>query len=93
VLDCSLLYIPFFNWIGFDSKTVGIPTGLFLNGITALSDTIYFLREKMIDIKDSLQMVIASFIVANIGAWVTYIISIDIWIILFAIGMIASGLK
>lgn len=88
-----MLYIPVFHWFGFDFKSVAIPTGLFLNGITALSAAIYFLREKMVDVKGSLPMVVTSFIGAPIGAWFTHIVSTDVLIILFSIGMVASGLK
>jgi len=55
-LGGAMLYIPVFHWFGFDFKSVAIPTGLFLNGITALSAAIYFFREKMVDVKGSLPM-------------------------------------
>jgi len=92
-LGGAMLYIPVFHWFGFDFKSVAIPTGLFLNGITALSAAIYFFREKMVDVKGSLPMVVTSFIGAPIGAWFTHIVSTDTLIILFSIGMVVSGLK
>ncbi len=36
-----MLYIPLFTWFGYDLKQVAIPTGLFLNSITALSASFY----------------------------------------------------
>lgn len=92
-LGGAMLYIPAFHWFGFDFKSVAIPTGLFLNGITALSSTIYFLREKMVDVKGGMPMVITSFVGAPMGAWFTHAISTDILMILFSCGMVASGLK
>ncbi len=92
-LGGAMLYIPVLHWFGFDFKSVAIPTGLFLNGITALSAAIYFFREKMVDVKGGMPMVITSFIGAPIGAWFTHIISTDILMVLFSIGMMVSGLK
>jgi uncharacterized protein len=92
-LGGAMLYIPVFHWFGFDFKSVAIPTGLFLNGITAVSAAIYFLREKMVDVKGGMPMVITSFIGAPIGAWFTHISSTEILMILFALGMATSGTK
>lgn len=92
-LGGAMLYIPVFHWFGFDFKSVAIPTGLFLNGITALSAAIYFYREKMIDIKGGMPMVVTSFIGAPIGAWFTHLIATDVLLILFSIGMLLSGSK
>lgn len=92
-LGGALLYIPVFHWFGFDFKSVAIPTGLFLNGITALSASIYFIREKMVDVKGGMPMVVTSFIGAPIGAWFTHIIATDMLMILFSVAMVVSGAK
>lgn len=92
-LGGALLYIPVFHWFGFDFKSVAIPTGLFLNGITATSAAIYFFREKMVDVKGGMPMVITSFIGAPIGAWFTRISPTELLIILFSLGMVVSGTK
>jgi hypothetical protein len=92
-LGGAMLYIPVFHWFGFDFKSVAIPTGLFLNGITALSAAIYYFREKMVDVKGGMPMVITSFIGAPVGAWFTHIISSDVLMALFSFGMVVSGLK
>jgi uncharacterized membrane protein YfcA len=92
-LGGAMLYIPVFHWFGFDFKSVAIPTGLFLNGITALSATIYYFREAMVDVKGGMPMVITSFIGAPIGASFTHIISSDALMALFSTGMVVSGSK
>ncbi|MGD8587417.1 MAG: sulfite exporter TauE/SafE family protein [Chromatiales bacterium] len=92
-LGGAMLYIPVFHWFGFDFKSVAIPTGLFLNGITALSAAFYYFREKMVDVKGGMPMIITSFVGAPIGAWFTHIISTDVLMVLFSIGMVVSGLK
>lgn len=92
-LGGAMLYIPVFTWFGFDLKEVAIPTGLFLNSITALSAAIYYYRAKMIDVKGAIPMIITATIGAPIGAHFTHLIPTDILITLFSIAMIAAGSK
>jgi len=67
-LGGAMLYIPVFHWFGFDFKSVAIPTGLLLNGITALSAAVFYLRSKMVHVKGSIPLIISSFIGAPVGA-------------------------
>lgn len=92
-LGGALLYIPVFNWFGFDFKSVAIPTGLFLNGITALSAAIYFFRKKMVDVKGGMPMVITSFIGAPMGALLTRFVPTTTLMLLFSTGMVVAGGK
>jgi hypothetical protein len=92
-LGGAMLYIPVFHWFSYDFKTVAIPTGLLLNGITALSAAIYYLKAKMVDVKGSVPLIVTSFIGAPIGAYFTRMVSTDILILLFAIAMIFAGGK
>jgi len=92
-LGGAMLYIPVLHWFGFDFKTVAIPTGLFLNGVTAVSAAIYYAKAKMVDIKGSVPMIITSFIGAPIGAMCTNYISTETLIILFALGMLVAGTR
>jgi len=90
-LGGAMLYIPVFKWFGFNFKTVAIPTGLFLNGITATSAAIYYIKNKMADIKGAIPMVITSFLGAPVGAYFTKFVPTSTLIILFAIGMVIAG--
>ncbi len=90
-LGGAMLYIPVFHWFGYDFKSVAIPTGLLLNGITALSAAIYYLRAKMVDIKGGIPLVISSFIGAPLGAYFTRLVPTNTLILLFAISMIFAG--
>jgi len=92
-LGGALLYIPVFHTFGFDFKSVAIPTGLFLNGITALSAAVYYHREKMVDVKGGLPMAITSIAGAPIGAWFTRFVPVDTLILLFSAGMTVAGVK
>lgn len=67
-LGGAMLYIPLLHWLGYDFKSVAIPTGLLLNGITALSAATVYLRSRMVDVAGSLPLVLFSFIGAPLGA-------------------------
>lgn len=90
-LGGAMLYIPVFHWFGFDFKSVAIPTGLLLNGITAVSASVFYLRAKMVDIRGSVPLVITSFIGAPVGAYFTHIVPTETLILLFALAMIVAG--
>lgn len=90
-LGGAMLYIPVFHWFGYDFKSVAIPTGLLLNGITALSAAVYYVRSKMVDIKGSIPLIISSFIGAPVGAYFTKLVPTRTIILLFAIAMVFAG--
>ncbi len=90
-LGGAMLYIPVFHWFGYDFKSVAIPTGLLLNGITALSAAVFYLRSKMVDIKGSIPLIISSFIGAPVGAYFTNLLPTRTLILLFAISMVFAG--
>jgi len=92
-LGGAMLYVPVLHWFSYDFKSVAIPTGLLLNGITALSAAIYYLKAKMVDVKGSIPLIITSFIGAPLGAYFTSMVSTDNLILLFAIAMIFAGGK
>ncbi len=90
-LGGAMLYVPVLHWFGYDFKSVAIPTGLLLNGITVASAAIVYLKAKMVDIKGSLPLVVTSFLGAPIGAWLTRLVPTQTLILLFALGMIFAG--
>ena len=92
-LGGAMLYIPVFHWFGFDFKSVAIPTGLFLNSLTALSAAIYYYRAKMVDVKGAAPIILAAIIAAPIGAHFTHLMPTHILMALFSIAMIAAGSK
>ena len=92
-LGGAMLYIPVFTWFGFGMKTVAIPTGLLLNGVTALSAGIFYLRAKMVDVRGAIPMIVTSFIAAPVGAVMTRFVPTDILKILFSVAMLFAGSK
>jgi len=92
-LGGALLYIPVFSWLGYDFKTVAIPTGLLLNGVTALSASVFYLRARMVDVPGALPLIVTSFIGAPLGAWVSGYTSEQVLVGLFAVGMAVAGAR
>ncbi len=90
-LGGALLYIPVFHWFGYNFKTVAIPTGLLLNGLTALSAAVFYLRAKMVDVRGSIPLVVTSFLGAPVGAYFTKMVPTRTLILLFAIAMLFAG--
>ncbi|NOY69319.1 MAG: sulfite exporter TauE/SafE family protein [Deltaproteobacteria bacterium] len=90
-LGGAMLYIPVFHWFAYDFKSVAIPTGLLLNGVTALSAAVFYLKAKMVDVKGSIPLTVSSFIGAPVGAWFTKIVPTNSLILLFCIGMVFAG--
>lgn len=90
-LGGAMLYIPVFHWFGYGFKAVAIPTGLLLNGLTALSAAIFYLRAKMVDVKGSIPLVVTSFLGAPLGAYFTKMVPTRTLILLFAIAMVFAG--
>lgn len=92
-LGGAMLYVPTFTWFGFDMKGVAIPTGLLLNGVTALSAAIYCLRAKMTDVRGAMPMVVTSLIAAPASAVQMRFVPTDILKILFSLRMLVAGAK
>jgi uncharacterized membrane protein YfcA len=90
-LGGAMLYVPLLHWFGFDFKTEAIPTGLLLNGITALSAAIVYSRSKMVDVKGSVPLIVTSFLGAPVGAYLTRMVPTRVLILLFAVSMLFAG--
>ncbi|WP_461834795.1 sulfite exporter TauE/SafE family protein [Desulfothermus sp.] len=92
-LGGAMLYIPVFHWLGYDFKSVAIPTGLLLNGVTALSAAVFYIRSKMVDIKGAIPLIISSFIGAPLGAYFTKFVPTKLLIFFFVIAMSFAGIR
>lgn len=90
-LGGALVYNPLMVWFGYDFKSVVVPTGLLLNGLTAASAAWAYYRRKMIDFSVALPLVITSALGAPAGAYVTQFISTDILLALFAVAVLLAA--
>ena len=92
-LGGSLLYVPLFKWFGYDFKSVAIPTALLLNGVTALTAALYYLRAKMVDVKGAMPLIITSLVGAPCGALLTEVVPTRILLVLFIAGVVVAAVR
>jgi len=92
-LGGGMLYVPIFKWLGMPLKTVAIPLGLLLNGITTLSAFIRYGREGLVDFKGGLPAAAAGLILAPVGAHFVKFVPHDTLILLFAAMVIVAGVR
>jgi len=92
-LGGALLYVPVFHWFGYDFKSVAIPTGLLLNGVTAVSASSYYIKSKMVDVKGAIPLIALILIGAPTGALFTRFFATEVLLMLFAVLMIFAGGK
>jgi len=90
-LGGAMLFVPLLKWFGYDFKSVAIPTALLLNGVTALSAAVTYLRSGMVDVRGSWPMIVTSLAGAPVGALLTGHVPTRILIALFAAAMVLAG--
>lgn len=90
-LGGAMVYNPLMVWFGYDFKTVVIPAGLLLNGLTAASASLTYYRKRMIDFRVSLPLIVTSMVAAPLGAYLTQYISTNILLGLFAVAVLFAA--
>jgi uncharacterized membrane protein YfcA len=83
-LGGGMVYVPMFKWLELPLKTVAIPLGLLLNGVTTASALVRYAREGLVDYRGGLPVALAAMAMAPLGAYATQYIPKDILIGLFA---------
>ncbi len=83
-LGGGMLYVPLFKWLDLPLKTVAIPLGLLLNGVTTASALVRYAREGLVDYRGGLPAALAALVAAPLGAHATRYVPKDILIFLFA---------
>ena len=68
-LGGAMVYNPLMLAFGYDFKTVVAPTGLLLNGLTALSAAWVYFRRGLIDFSVGVPLTVAAALGAPVGAW------------------------
>lgn len=96
-LGGGLVFAPLFILLDYP-LTTAIPASLFLNGIAALSAAITYFRNRMIDLKTALPLLLSSTLAAPLGAMLINVIDrrrfsaiMALVILLAALRMILSG--
>jgi hypothetical protein len=90
-LGGAILYVPVLAWLGYDFKTMAIPTALLLNGLTTLSAAAAHARAGLVDWRGGLPMAATSLAAAPLGALGTRYVATETLVGLFALGMVAAG--
>ena len=83
-LGGGMLYVPLFKWLELPLKSVAIPLGLLLNGVTSASALVRYAREGLVDFRGGLPAAMAAMAMAPLGAHLTQSVPKDILIGLFA---------
>lgn len=91
-LGGGMLYVPLFKWLELPLKTVAIPLGLLLNGVTSASALARYAREGLVDFRGGLPAALAAVAMAPLGAHLTQSVPKDILIGLFAALTLLAGL-
>lgn len=91
-LGGGMLYVPLFKWLELPLKTVAIPLGLLLNGVTSASAFVRYAREGLVDFRGALPAALAAMAAAPLGAHTTQYVPKDTLIGLFAALTLLAGL-
>lgn len=79
-LGVAFVAIPALGLFGFELKHVIMPWALLLNGLTAMSAAITFLRKKMVDLKTGIPLVILTTLAAPVGVYLLrFVETATIW--------------
>lgn len=82
-LGGGMLYVPLFKWLELPLKTVAIPLGLLLNGVTSASALIRYAREGLVDYRGGLPAAAGAVVMAPVGAWCMGFVPHNMLLILF----------
>jgi hypothetical protein len=92
-LGGATVYNPIMVWFGYDFKTVVVPTGLLLNGLTAASASWTFWRAKLVDVGIALPLIVGTTAGAPLGAYVTGFMESDWLLAIFCVFVVVAGLR
>jgi len=86
----AVILIPALSWIGVPFN-LARPTGLFVNCISMLGATWSNFREKKLDVKLGLPIIVSSFVMAPVGAWAGHFLPTQTLLFIFIGFLFFSG--
>jgi uncharacterized membrane protein YfcA len=86
----ALVLIPTLTWMGVPFN-LARPTGLFVNAVSMLGATYSNVKEKRLDFKLGIPIVVASVVMAPVGAWIGHFLPLKSLMILFICFLCFSG--
>ncbi|MBW2602988.1 MAG: sulfite exporter TauE/SafE family protein [Deltaproteobacteria bacterium] len=91
-LGGGLIFSPLFVLLNFPIS-MAVSASLFLNGISAVSAAIVYMRKKMVDFSVSFPLIVTSTISAPLGALVTHKINLKVFLMIMATAILAAALR
>lgn len=88
----GLVYVPLFFFLGFPVH-IAVSTSLLLNGLTTLSAAVIYTKQRIVDAKLAVPLIISSGIGAPIGAYTTSYVDIKVILGLVAAMLIFGALR
>ncbi len=89
-LGGAIFYVPFFYWISGDF-IFSVTIALLLNTVTSTSAAITYIRKKMVEFNIAIPFIVASMTGAQIGAYFTKIVPVELLLLMFAFLMFFIG--
>ncbi|BDQ37787.1 anion permease [Pseudodesulfovibrio nedwellii] len=86
----ALVLIPTLTWMGVP-LSMARPTGLFVNAVSMLGATYSNIKEKRLDFRLGVPIIVASILLAPVGAWVGHLMPTRIVLITFIGFLIFAG--
>lgn len=86
----AVILIPALSWVGVPFN-LARPTGLFVNCVSMLGATWSNFREKTLDVKLGLPIIVSSFVTAPVGAWAGHFLPTQTLLISFIGFLFFSG--
>jgi hypothetical protein len=68
-LGVAFVAIPALGLFGFELKHIIMPWALWLNGLTAISAAVTYMRKKMVDYRTAIPLVLITTALAPVGVW------------------------
>ncbi len=85
-LGVAFVAIPALGLFGFELKHVIMPWALWLNGLTAISAAVTYMRKKMVDYRTAIPLVLITTVLAPVGVWLLrYVESRTVWWVFVAV--------
>jgi uncharacterized membrane protein YfcA len=91
-LGGGLVFSPLFVLLDMP-KDQAAAASLFLNGIAAASAAVVYFRKRMIDFSAALPLLIASALLAPLGAWTTHQVPTEIFLAVLAVIIFLAALR
>ncbi len=86
----AVVLIPTLSWLGVPFN-LARPTGLFVNCVSMLGATYSNIKEKRLDFRLGLPIILSSILLAPVGAWVGHLIPTRLLLLVFVAFLLFSG--